>query len=221
MRASGRGCPRASSRISRMRIARSRRCRDWSARSWRTSCRGARCACSRAWRRRRTKRSGWRAPACCRSAGSSRRCARGGRPRTERSMPRPIRRATTTSPPLDKLVRTPEPTGALADACAGLGLLLAGRDEADAFELDRRLRAAICLEPGSTRRARLARSVRGPVCRLPRQNGILSARAGLHRGDTRGCTFGEERLPLLHRGYRSLRNSSIERPASRTRPPIV
>ncbi len=63
----------------------------------------------------------------------------------------PARRATDAlrdddEPPLDKLERAPKPTSALADACASIGPLLAGLDEADAFELDRRLRAAIRLE---------------------------------------------------------------------------
>ncbi len=48
-------------------------------------------------------------------------------------------------PPLDKVVRPPMPD-ALAEASASLAPLLAALDEADAFELDRRLRAVLRLE---------------------------------------------------------------------------
>ena len=52
------------------------------------------------------------------------------------------RAASDEDPPLDKCVRSSAPD-ALADGSASLDPLLAGLDEADAFELDRRLRAAI------------------------------------------------------------------------------
>ncbi len=48
-------------------------------------------------------------------------------------------------PPLDKVVRPPMPD-ALMEAAASLDPLLAALDDADAFELDRRLRAVIRLE---------------------------------------------------------------------------
>ena len=53
--------------------------------------------------------------------------------------------ATRDEPPLDKVVRPPMPD-AFAEASASLAPLLAALDEADAFELDRRLRAVLRLE---------------------------------------------------------------------------
>ncbi|MCZ7618454.1 MAG: HNH endonuclease [Myxococcota bacterium] len=55
---------------------------------------------------------------------------------------RPVDAAAHDESALDKCVRTPRPD-ALTDASASLDRLVAGLDEADAFELDRRLRAAI------------------------------------------------------------------------------
>ncbi len=55
---------------------------------------------------------------------------------------RPVDAAAHDESALDKCVRTPRPD-ALTDASASLALLVAGLDEADAFELDRRLRTAI------------------------------------------------------------------------------
>jgi hypothetical protein len=55
---------------------------------------------------------------------------------------RPVDTASDATPPLDKCVRAPVPE-ALASAAAAVDPLLAGLDDADAFELDRRLRAAI------------------------------------------------------------------------------